>query len=230
MTDIFEAAGQESPRGRAATRMRLVRASLPVFVEKGLDAATIDDLVSAAGFTRGAFYSNFSSKEELFDALFETVTDEVCALVRDSVPQEPRGLSDQPSGLRADQPMVDVFAAIRPFGRQWYLLYSEAVSHALRSDSARERLAAQRGRLQAEIAHTLERGMAATGDRPLIPLPSLAELVIGIYVDLMVREHLQGEDVTDIAPELILGSLRAFVDGPGPCTRHAEGTAAPAGE
>src|SRR5690606_15416818 len=78
MTDLFEPLpASAGTRRRENTRAKLVRASLDVFVEKGIDGATVDDLVKAAGFTRGAFYSSFSSKEEVFSALFDEVTDEL---------------------------------------------------------------------------------------------------------------------------------------------------------
>ncbi|MDX5318539.1 MAG: TetR family transcriptional regulator, partial [Actinomycetes bacterium] len=59
-----------SPR-RTATRDRLIEAALGVFAEKGVLAATVEEICDAAGFTRGAFYSNFESKTELFFALAE---------------------------------------------------------------------------------------------------------------------------------------------------------------
>ena len=86
MTDLFEPLPESAgTRRRENTRAKLVRASLDVFVEKGIDGATVDDLVKAAGFTRGAFYSSFSSKEEVFSALFDEVTDELLAIANSSV-------------------------------------------------------------------------------------------------------------------------------------------------
>ena len=50
-------------RRRENTRARLIEAAEVVFATTGLKRVTVDDLVGAAGFTRGAFYSNFSSIE-----------------------------------------------------------------------------------------------------------------------------------------------------------------------
>lgn len=47
------------------TRERLFEAAHATFIEKGYVAATVEDITAAAGFTRGAFYSNFGSKGEL---------------------------------------------------------------------------------------------------------------------------------------------------------------------
>ena len=47
------------------TRLRLLDAAQTVFMKKGFVAASVEDIAEAAGYTRGAFYSNFRSKAEL---------------------------------------------------------------------------------------------------------------------------------------------------------------------
>jgi len=51
---------------RAVTRQRLIDAAGRVFCRMGFEAAPIDVIAEEAGFSRGAFYSNFESKDELF--------------------------------------------------------------------------------------------------------------------------------------------------------------------
>jgi AcrR family transcriptional regulator len=48
------------------TRQRLLDAAQTIFIKKGFVAASVEDIAEAAGYTRGAFYSNFGSKNELF--------------------------------------------------------------------------------------------------------------------------------------------------------------------
>ncbi len=208
MTDLFEPLPESAAtRRKENTRTRLVRASLDVFVEKGIDGATVDDLVTAAGFTRGAFYSNFSTKEEVFSELFASVTEELLGIMRTAV-EEAMSLHAEAGD---DRVMVAVFEAIRPFGRQWYLLYSDAISRSLRDEELRGRLAVQRERLRDEIGDLLMRGITMTGERPLLAPEDLAQLLVGIFVDLMLREQMDGRDVTELAATTILGTLRAFV-------------------
>ena len=54
---------------RAQTRDRLMDAALDVFAERGVLAASVEEVCERAGFTRGAFYSNFATKDELCVAL-----------------------------------------------------------------------------------------------------------------------------------------------------------------
>ena len=56
-----------------ATRAALVAAATDLFSERGFAETTIDDVVRAAGVTRGALYHHFASKEELFRAVYEAV-------------------------------------------------------------------------------------------------------------------------------------------------------------
>src|SRR6266404_7652329 len=51
---------------REQTTQRLLDAAQKVIAKKGLEAASVENIAAAAGYTRGAFYSNFSSKDDLF--------------------------------------------------------------------------------------------------------------------------------------------------------------------
>src|ERR1700691_3600106 len=53
------------------TRARLIRSAEKIFARDGFDAAKLEEIAAEAGYTRGAFYANFSSKEDLFFALLE---------------------------------------------------------------------------------------------------------------------------------------------------------------
>lgn len=212
MTELFEPLPESAAtRRKENTRTRLVRASLDVFVDKGIDAATVDDLVKAAGFTRGAFYSSFTHKEEVFLALFDEVTTELLAIADAAVGRAMQGDPHGPGEGADMRQMLAVFEGIRPFGRQWSLLYTEATARSLRDAEMRAALAHQLGRMRERIGALLEHRLAATGERALLPTADLAQLLTGIFTDLMLREQLEGRDVTDVATTTILGTLNAFV-------------------
>jgi AcrR family transcriptional regulator len=54
-----------------ATKAKLFKAAQRVFARQGFEAASIDEIAKAAGFTRGAFYAHFKTKEDLFLAMLE---------------------------------------------------------------------------------------------------------------------------------------------------------------
>ena len=61
---------ETTPR-REATRQRLLQAAMGEFARHGIDATSVEQISEAAGFTRGAFYSNFEDKDALILALLE---------------------------------------------------------------------------------------------------------------------------------------------------------------
>ena len=69
--------GNEDKRSRVATQRRLLAAATEVFAAKGIDAASIGELCAAAGFSRGAFYSNFATKLDLALAVFGQLVTEL---------------------------------------------------------------------------------------------------------------------------------------------------------
>jgi AcrR family transcriptional regulator len=74
------------------TRQRLLDAAQAIFMKKGFVAASVEDIAGAAGYTRGAFYSNFRSKNELFLELLrrdhETMQAGLHAIFEDAASRE----------------------------------------------------------------------------------------------------------------------------------------------
>jgi AcrR family transcriptional regulator len=57
---------------RIQTRLKLLAAARAVFARQGYGGASVDRIAEHAGFSKGAFYSNFESKEDVFLQLLET--------------------------------------------------------------------------------------------------------------------------------------------------------------
>ena len=72
-------------RRREMTRQHLLDAAAIVFARKGFHGATLDEVAKLAGFTKGAVYSNFKSKDDLFLALLEQKSDRSYAVTAASV-------------------------------------------------------------------------------------------------------------------------------------------------
>ena len=68
---------------RRATREKLVAAALDLFGRNGIDATSVEQLCEAAGFTRGAFYSNFETKDDLCVAVARTMSTETVDACRE---------------------------------------------------------------------------------------------------------------------------------------------------
>jgi AcrR family transcriptional regulator len=68
----------------SATRAALLGAARRLFAEKGFAGTGREEIVEAAGVTRGALYHHFESKEGLFRAVFEALESEIVARVADA--------------------------------------------------------------------------------------------------------------------------------------------------
>lgn len=64
------------------TRLALLDAAIDLFIERGIEATPIEAICEAAGFSRGAFYSNFESKDELYLEAFRRFLDQLHAAAR----------------------------------------------------------------------------------------------------------------------------------------------------
>lgn len=191
-------------RSRERTRAELVAASEEVFVAKGLDAATIDDLAGAAGYTRGAFYSNFGGKEEVFFELFGDLARRATAVVRHRTEELDLSRMDPAHGLErtlddSAELVADIFRDLRPVGRTWYLLYTQAAAAALRGAEAERLFDEHRRTLRSELADALRAVLARAGVRITVDSQLLAETVWGLFLSFMMQEALDGIDTADLA-------------------------------
>jgi AcrR family transcriptional regulator len=141
---------------RDDTRDKLFEAAARVFEEQGIGGASIETIAAAAGFTRGAFYSNFKSKDELIIAMLE---DHVAQSVRRNLDllAEHSDLGDFIAALRAvDRSKQD------PLGRS-PLLHMEMILYVARAEQRRPELAKRLRARRKLIADIVETALNASG-------------------------------------------------------------------
>ncbi|WP_432943640.1 TetR/AcrR family transcriptional regulator [Kribbella sp. CA-253562] len=166
----------ETPkRRRSATRARLLEGALEVFAERGFHGASVEDICERAGFTRGAFYSNFGSKDELVLALFEATTDRLLEQIAALLPElatQPGTLLDAVLGLLDDA---------APDQRQWHLISTEFTLHALRSPEAADALVRQRTVFRQRLTELVEEITRTSGLQLSVPAEQFVRLVIAVH-------------------------------------------------
>ncbi len=194
-------------RSRENTRARLIEAAADVFAEKALRRVTVDDLVGAAGFTRGAFYSNFAGIEELFFEVYAEQADLMMAAVRAAI-------DDIPPGEFSLSSMRSVLGALHPFGRRWFLIQNEVTLLAVRDPAARERFIAQGDRLQLEMRDLVARVLTLLDREPVVSVENLADVLLALYLHSLGIEQLGTGNldpdrlVDDVLPHVLLGLSR----------------------
>ncbi|MBN2457074.1 MAG: TetR/AcrR family transcriptional regulator [Sedimentisphaerales bacterium] len=77
----------------AKTRRKLKKAALGVFSEKGVEAATVEDITDKADLGKGTLYRHFADKDEMVFTLIEDAIEHLIERLR-SYPDEPQTLED----------------------------------------------------------------------------------------------------------------------------------------
>jgi AcrR family transcriptional regulator len=119
---------------REQTRQELLTAAEACFVSHGFHASSVDEVAERAGYTKGAVYSNFASKEDLFFAVYERRVEQVLTEV---VP----GLR-QAGAERAFDQLAAGAIQRRDRADGWRAVFFEFWAHVLRHPELRERFAA----------------------------------------------------------------------------------------
>ena len=159
---------------RQATRDRVLESASEVFAERGFHGATVEEICERAGFTRGAFYSNFSSKEDLVVELSRRHSEALVDRIRHA---SKRAHAD------ADELLRDVFAALADDSRsqeRWLVLTTEFTLHAIRDAHARRAWAAQQRRVRDELVAVVDEAVARQG----LALPMPTELFVRAAIAL----------------------------------------------
>jgi AcrR family transcriptional regulator len=176
---------------RQEVRDRLLEAAGTVFAQKGFAAASVEDVARQAGLTKGAIYSNFASKDELF-----------FALLGDHVARRLENLN-----LAGGREIGDALMSAAIDDRDWQLLFIEFWQRAVRDPEARRQFVRHRRELRRSIADAIEKRARAAGYELPLPAKDLATIVLALSNGLAI-EHMP--DPADVPPGLfgeVLASL-----------------------
>lgn len=195
---------------RAATRDRLVDAAITVFAEKGVLGASVEEICETAGFTRGAFYSNFSSKEGLCVAVLERqVADQLNALDKALATVDIEGTTDIDALVIA---ALEVFFASRPTDRDWVLTGQELRLHAARSPELADAYRRCHRLGTDAVASALQQALSALGYELATPGPETVGVLHAVH-EYSLLGQLVGTDTIegDLKVRLLSSVLGALI-------------------
>jgi AcrR family transcriptional regulator len=199
------------------TRQLLLQAAAEVFGRQGYHGATLDEVAAAAGFTKGAVYSNFKSKEDLLLALLE-------ALHRQEM-DEVRALLDA-SAVPAAERLSDFLVLFPPPGDRMgdHSLYLELCLHARTNPEMRRRLAEFDRTIVASLTALLESERPRQGLEPLASAERTSRIVLALMRGIVLMREIDPEQVDEQLLEAAMGFLAGALTGtpapapPGPGT------------
>lgn len=187
---------------QARTRDLLIESATKVFAEKGLHRASIDDIAAGAGFTKGAFYANFTSKEELFLVMLDVHFAERLAAIEQVLS------TDADIESQAERVGIEFVAALR--GKEdWCKLFLEFSSHAARHEEFKRELVSRTDALRASVTAALAQRASDAGIVPSIEPDVVARMTFAMAHGVAIEQLL--DDTTPA--DLFGGMLRLFFTG-----------------
>jgi AcrR family transcriptional regulator len=184
-----ETAVEQAPPGRmtreqskANTRERLLAAARSAFASNGFHGASVEEIASSAGFSTGALYSNFDSKEDLFLVLMEREIDEHAREISEAVRERASVTERATGGARQWMTMIEREPEL-------LLLFMEFWAYGVRDANVRPKVAARFAQMRRLLTRLIEDGVREFDLELAIPAPQLA-VAIDALADGIARQKL----------------------------------------
>jgi AcrR family transcriptional regulator len=186
---------------QAHTRTCLMESAAKVFARRGLQQASIDEVAGDAGFTKGAFYANFKSKEELFLAML----DERFAQRIEQIDRVWSSEGDMRH--KAEQAGQDFAQYLSD--EEWARLFFEFAAYAARNEDFRQELVTRYRALRERVADIYSRQKEKMGIEPAVAPEQVAAMIFAMANGLALEKLLEPDVVADDAFATMLVSFFA---------------------
>ena len=194
---------------RDATRARLIAAAEKIFIRFGFDASSVERIAEAAGFSRGAFYSNFRDKDELFIAVLNKRRLAISSALGEIVRREPN--------IAKRLQAVRDWYVNQEQQKQWIILETEFTLRAIRNRAVKVRLAELRRQELETYSALVAQHFSQTGrpamDRPGTIALSLMAIVQGLGRLSLIHTDRDSRERFAAARDLVFNRLIATGDG-----------------
>lgn len=171
---------------QARTRARLMRSAGKLFCRHGLEQASVDEIARDAGYTKGAFYSNFKTKEELFLAMLD-------AKFGEEIERIEAGLRTDETPDEAARHVGEDLVRFLGTDPEWERLYLEFVAYAARNDEFRQELLTRCRAMDEQLARIYERWAETMGIKPPIPIVEVARITSIMHQGFLVAQQIDPE-------------------------------------
>jgi AcrR family transcriptional regulator len=187
---------------RDQTRSELLDAAGRVFVARGFEGSSIEAIAAEAGYTRGAFYSNFESKEQLFAELLQQRVYSVYRAMAEATVAGAR-----PSLRETGEQLARIQGHEQ--GRWLFRLWLELLAHAGRDERFREIAAGFWSANRKLIAKGTQQAYADAGEKPPLPPDHLATAMIALDIGLALQHFVDPDAAPlELYPELFEALFR----------------------
>ena len=186
-------------RRRQHTRDVLIEAAIRVFADKGFEAASLEEIAEAAGYSRGAIYKNFGGKEELFLAVNHRFNERALAAIGEAI--EEHGLGMDAASIPE---LAQLWRAVFFREPHIYALSLEFQLYVLRHPEMQGRVTEQGRRILHLVAQYMEEQSRAAGVVLPYPVDVLARMLMAASDGFQTAYRLDPESPDLITPFLDL--------------------------
>ncbi|QNG20465.1 TetR/AcrR family transcriptional regulator [Rhodococcus triatomae] len=165
---------------RGETRSRLLDAAVDVFAENGFGRSTVEQICERAGYTRGAFYSNFDSLDEMFFAMWELRSRAMLDGLRAAAERAMPDIAALAPAMRLHV-VVEKALEFVPVDDAWYRINAEFTAHALRTPAVRDSIARREEAIIATIAPIVEKSLSAIDRRVVGDPATLGRALVAVH-------------------------------------------------
>jgi TetR/AcrR family transcriptional regulator, transcriptional repressor for nem operon len=192
------------PRDGTATRTRILDAAQQLVLEKGFAGASVDDVIAAAGTTKGGFFHHFASKQELARMLVERYVEEDMRLLDDLFDRVERLSRDPLQQLLLFVALQEEAAPELASDQPGCLYASFCYERDLVDEETRELIAGAVVAWRTRTREKLDEVVALYPPRLPVDLDALADEGLAVFEGAYVLSRALGE------PQLLRGQLRLF--------------------
>jgi AcrR family transcriptional regulator len=196
---------------QARTRRKLLDAAARVFRRRGFEGASVEQVAAEAGFTRGAFYSNFESKEQIF---VELLQERIYADYRTLLEQVPRDASPVEQLRWSVRKLMERYRRGRRAGAWELELWLEVLAGAVRNRKLRSLASSFWSGTRSMLELQVEEGYRRAGESPPIEPRQLAIALTALDIGLALQHLVDPAEVPlELYPELYEALFRPLLPG-----------------
>ncbi|UYZ15198.1 TetR/AcrR family transcriptional regulator [Brevibacillus sp. WF146] len=170
------------------TRQLLLESAVETFAQLGFHGASVDKIAENAGFSKGAFYAHFHSKEELFLAILEQQMQLHVNNVRQVIDQ-------QQSLSHFIETMNEYFVSVRQKNRTWSMLTMEFLLYAMREESVRHKWSNMITQSVEQISKAIEKLMSKENHESTLSATEMAWTILSLENGLAIFYYISEDRV-----------------------------------
>jgi AcrR family transcriptional regulator len=197
---------------QARTRSSLMRSAAHIFCKRGLERASIDEVAEDAGYTKGAFYANFRSKQELFLAMLDD-------RFTQRIEEVDRAFADDESPPKQARQAAGDYARAFRADPGYERLFFEFASYALRDEDFRQELLTRFATVRDRLERVYQRRIDEYGLELDIPTERIVRMVIAMADGWALWQLLDPDGVDE---DLLETMIELFTTGVGAVGGAAE--------